>query len=58
MSALKQFIGDGVYADLNAAGQIVLTTENGVSITNTIFLEPEVWRDLVLYVEKLVKLAG
>lgn len=49
----KQYIGDGVYAALNDCGQIVLTTENGISTTNTIYLEPEVWEELVKWVERM-----
>lgn len=32
----KTYIGDGCYVDFNYAGQIVLTTEDGISTTNTI----------------------
>jgi len=39
----KEYLGDGVYAawdeDLYA---VVLTTENGIDVTTTIVLEPEV----------------
>lgn len=45
----KQYLGDGVYVDSNY-GSIVLTTENGISVTNTIVLEPEVWDALKEYV--------
>ena len=38
----KEYLGDGVYADLKD-GQIILTTENGISETNRIVLEPEVY---------------
>jgi hypothetical protein len=49
----KTYLGDGVYVDINNAGQIVLTTEDGISITNTIFLEPEVWAALKAYVKEI-----
>lgn len=36
----KTYLGDGAYAALNAMGDIVLTTEDGISTTNTIVLGP------------------
>lgn len=39
----KQYIGDGVYAEFDAATlNVILTTEDGISVTNRIVLEPEV----------------
>lgn len=49
----KEYIGDGVYVQ-NDGFMIILTTENGVSVTNTICLEPAVYNSLVNYVNKLV----
>lgn len=46
----KEYLGDSVYAEINDAGQIVLTTENGMDASNTIYLEPEVMRALIEYV--------
>jgi hypothetical protein len=37
----KQYIGDGVYAEFDNFGDLVLTTEDGVLVTNRIVLEPE-----------------
>lgn len=54
---LKQYIGDGVYADFDGYA-IVLTTEDGISVQNTVVLEPQVWRSLVEYVERLTPNAG
>ena len=51
----KTYLGDGVYVDLNPYGQLVLTTENGIEAYNTIYLEPEVYRALVAYVDQLRK---
>lgn len=48
----KVYIGDGVYVRHDDFG-IVLTTENGVRVTNTIYLEPEVWKNLEDYVETI-----
>ena len=46
----KEYIGDGVYAEHDFS-DLILTTENGVSVTNRIVLEPEVWRSLLAYVQ-------
>lgn len=40
----KTYLGDGVYIEQNDCGQVVLTTSDGLSNTNTIYLEPEVVR--------------
>ena len=47
----KKYIGDSVYVELNDAEQLVLTTENGYSPSNTIVLEPEVFQALISYVK-------
>lgn len=49
---MKDYIGDGVYVDFDGYG-LVLTTENGVKTTNRIVLEPEVYAQLLRYVEAL-----
>ena len=46
----KEYIGDGVYAYYDGFN-IVLTVEDGISVTNTIFLEPSVWENACRYVE-------
>ena len=48
----KAYIGDGVYVDRDDRG-LVLTTEDGVRVTNTIYLEAEVWAALIEYVQAL-----
>jgi hypothetical protein len=45
---MKQYLGDGVYIDVEH-GIFKLTTENGIEATNTIYLELDVWRALLLY---------
>ena len=49
MAVSKRYIGDAVYADVEG-GMIVLTTEDGIAATNTIYLEMEVWHALVRFV--------
>ena len=51
MAARKVYLGDSVYAELEAGGPITLTTENGYGPSNTIVLEPEVYAALVAVVE-------
>lgn len=50
MTSLKQYLGDSVYADLDDARGILLTTENGFGPSNTIYLEPEVYEALLRWV--------
>ena len=45
MSDLKRDIGDAVYVDSDGY-HIWLTTEDGISVTNRIALEPAVWDQL------------
>lgn len=44
----KRYIGDAVYVEYNGHS-FVLTTENGITTTNIIFLEPEVYTELLKY---------
>lgn len=48
----KEYVGDGVYIDTDYDGGIVLTTENGVSTTNTIYLDYEVVISVLRYLRK------
>lgn len=38
----KVYIGDGVYMEVDDWGTVLLTTENGMIVTNRIVLETEV----------------
>ena len=49
----KEYLGDSVYVELNEHGQLVLTTSDGISVSNTICLEPEVFGALVRFVKEL-----
>lgn len=48
----KAYLGDSVYADFDEHS-IVLTTENGVEATNTIYLEPQVVENLTDFIESI-----
>jgi hypothetical protein len=48
---VKVYLGDGVYVEFDGQ-DLVLTTENGMTVTNRIVLEPEVYELLLIYVHK------
>jgi hypothetical protein len=49
----KTYIGDGVYVELDDnTGGIVLTVEDGIEATNTIYLEPSVLAQLNTFVRR------
>lgn len=50
----KEYLGDGVYIEPWSQG-LKLTTDNGIEVTNEIFLEPEIVGNLVKYLEKMVE---
>lgn len=54
---MKEYLGDGVYIQLSPQGTIILTTEDGVSATNTIVLETEVLSKLSNYLQRVTKWA-
>lgn len=47
----KRYLGDGVYAQ-RSHGLLWLSTEDGLRQTNTIALEPEVFKALLAYAEE------
>jgi hypothetical protein len=46
---MKTYLGDGVYADIEN-NMVKLTTEDGISVGNVIYLESEVYDALVNFV--------
>lgn len=48
----KSYLGDGCYVEWDGYA-LVLTTEDGIRATNTVYLESEVYQALVDYVERL-----
>jgi hypothetical protein len=46
---MKAYIGDGVYVDWDG-NHLILTTENGIEVTNTIYLSSLEWAALLQYV--------
>lgn len=49
----KEYIGDGVYAEFDKYNSVVLTTENGIEVTNRIVLEPEVLAALLNWLQRV-----
>lgn len=50
----KDYMGDGVYIEQeDLDGSIVLTTENGIDITNSIYIEPQVWDAIKRYMQRV-----
>lgn len=47
----KTYLGDGAYAEFDGYG-FWLTTENGIAVTNRIYLEPGVFKALTAFVDK------
>lgn len=56
MSTNKEYLGDGVYAQVDRSLQIVLTTENGVEVQNTIFLDRVTASAVIEYIERMRRL--
>ena len=46
----KEYLGDGVYAEIDKFGDLVLTTEDGINITNRIVFEPPILQALLEYI--------
>jgi hypothetical protein len=49
---IEVYLGDGAYVYLNAAGQVILYTSNGISETNVVALEPEVLKAFLHWIEQ------
>ena len=52
MKPEKDYLGDGVYIN-NDGYALIMTTENGVEATNTIYLEPTVIFALLRYIKRM-----
>lgn len=46
----KRYIGDAVYVDHDGFA-VVITTENGIEATNTVYMEPSVLKQFEAYIE-------
>lgn len=54
MNKTKRYLGDGVYASRDEY-DLILTTEDGITVRNRIVMEPEVLRNLFEYLQLDVK---
>ncbi len=48
----KRYLGDGVYVEIGDTGDLVLTTEDGVSVTNRIVFDEVTMAEFEQYVEQ------
>jgi hypothetical protein len=48
----KTYLGDGLYADFDGY-HVVLTAENGIRATNTVYLDPQVLQAFSEYLKSL-----
>jgi hypothetical protein len=55
--ASRTYLGDGVYATYDGYS-VVLTTENGIVVTNTIYLERFVFDALLMFARRLNEAGG
>lgn len=49
----KEYIGDGVYIQPTDFGDYLLTTENGIEVTNSIWLEHRMFDLLIQYRDRI-----
>lgn len=57
MKVEKEYLGDSVYIEVEN-GAFKITTEDGIEVTNTIFLELEIYRALVKYATRALAEEG
>lgn len=50
---MKEYLGDGVYAEWDDYSNLLLTTENGISVDNQIYLEPQVFAALERFMKRV-----
>ena len=50
---MAQYIGDGAYAAINDGDTLVLTTENGISAQNTIYIDAEIYPILENFIKRV-----
>lgn len=55
---MKEYLGDGIYVEIDQFECLVLTTSDGISDTNRIIFEPEVFSELLNYIDRLIEKRG
>ena len=48
----KDYIGDGIYIE-DQGFAVVLTTENGISVQNSVVIEPLEWESIKRYMARV-----
>ena len=51
-SSTKAYLGDGAYIDVDGYGGLLLTTEDGISVQNSISLEPSAITAFLTYLKR------
>ena len=49
---MKEYLGDGAYVEFDGYG-LRLTAEDGVRVTNQVYLDPSVYAALLRFVERV-----
>lgn len=52
MNHSKEYVGDGIYIQKGEYNEIVLTTEDGITVTNTIYLEAQHLKFIITYIDR------
>lgn len=53
----KVYLGDGVFVQRDSLDRLILSTEDGMEVTNKIYLEPEVLKNFDAYRGALMLIA-
>lgn len=49
----KTYLGDGVYVEVDEEGIVSLTTENGITVQNEIYLDREVVNNFLEWLKRI-----
>ena len=49
MSKAKEYLGDGLYAELQDSGNIIVTSEDGIQVLNEVYFEPVILAQLIRF---------
>jgi hypothetical protein len=55
---MKTYLDDSVYVDITRYGEIELTTENGISVTNRIYMDLPLYKALQEYIDVHTRLVS
>jgi len=46
------YLGDGAYVRISQLGEIVIYTTNGITVTNSVYLEPSAINELIKFLKR------